>query len=91
MEKNNITNLRYEHTKKIKNRSTSDCKIYTLEMAERYKEYQKKLLKITNDKTRTQFMIYKKVYKWYEEEDNLNINMERIYIKSKLDSYTFGG
>lgn len=92
MGKSNLIDLRYKSSKKInKIKNIDNCKIYTPEMIQKYKNYKNKILKITKDKTQINFIIYKKIYNWYISEDNLNVGMERIYIKSKLGSYTSGG
>lgn len=94
MYKNNLANLSDKHSRKdmiTKIAKTNDCKIYTPEMIQKYKDCFKRILKITKDKTKTKFILYKKIYKWYENENNLNISMEKIYIKSKLGSYESGG
>ena len=95
MEKNNLIKLNYNGSSKkinkIKNIDSVNFKIYTPEMIEKYKDYQKRILKINNDKVKAKFMLYRKIYNYYSQECDLNISIERIYIKSKLDSYTFGG
>ena len=68
-----------------------DYKIYTPEIIIKYKKTFKTLLKLTNDNTKAKFIMYKKVWKWYENENITNFSMEKIYIKTKLDSYTSGG
>lgn len=60
-------------------------------MIEKYKDYQRRLLKINEDKVKAKFLLYRKIYNYYSQESYLDISIERIYIKSKLDSYTFGG
>jgi hypothetical protein len=84
-------------TKKIKEiisiiePNTSEFKIYTPEIIEKYKTIFKTVLKMNNDKTKTKFIMYDKVWKWYEKQENLNISMEKVYIKTKLGSFTSGG
>ena len=68
-----------------------EYKIYTPELIIKYKNSFKTLLKLTNDKTKTKFIMYNKVWRWYENEKSTNLNMEKIYIKTKLGSYTSGG
>lgn len=75
----------------IKRAIPKDYKIYTPEIIIKYKNSFKTLLKLTNNKTKTKFIMYNQVWKWYENEDNSNLCMEKIYIQSKLDSYTSGG
>jgi hypothetical protein len=68
-----------------------EYKIYTPEMIDKYKNSFKRILKITNDKPKTKFIMYNKVLKWYQNEPNINIHIEKIHIRSKLGSYTSGG
>ncbi len=89
MEKNNLIKLKYN--KSLKKVNSNSFKIYTPEMIEKYKDYQRRLLKINEDKVKAKFLLYRKIYNYYSQESYLDISIERIYIKSKLDSYTFGG
>ncbi|NRT93740.1 hypothetical protein [Clostridium beijerinckii] len=89
MEKNNLIKLKYNKSSKKVN--SNHFKIYTPEMIEKYKDYQRRLLKINEDKVKAKFLLYRKIYNYYSQESYLDISIERIYIKSKLDSYTFGG
>ncbi|MFT8349968.1 hypothetical protein [Clostridium saccharoperbutylacetonicum] len=66
-------------------------KIYTEEIIPKYRENYKRILRLTNDKTKTKYIIYKKIMKWYKNENNINITMEKIFVRSKLGSYTCGG
>lgn len=66
-------------------------KIYTPEIIKKYRNSFKTLFKLTNDNTKTKFIMYNKVWKWYENEESINLNMEKIYIKTKLGSYSSGG
>ncbi|WP_297429338.1 hypothetical protein [Clostridium sp.] len=94
MENNNLSKLRNINSRKkiiASKENFNNFKLYTPEMIEKYKSCFKRILKITNDKTKTNYIMYKKVWKWYESEKNININMEKIFIKSKLGSYTSGG
>ncbi|MCE5219725.1 MAG: hypothetical protein LLF98_00235 [Clostridium sp.] len=75
----------------IKNKVPKNYKIYTPEIIIKYNNSFKTLLKLTNDKTKTKFIMYNKVCKWYENEESINFSMEKIYIKTKLGSYTSGG
>jgi len=75
----------------IKRALIEDYKIYTPEIIIKYKNSFKTLLKLTNDKSKTNFIMFNKVWKWYENEENTNLSMERIYIRTKLGSYTSGG
>ena len=70
---------------------TKDYKIYTPEIIDKYKNCFNTILKITNSKTQTKFIMYNRVFRWYENEENINLSMEKIYIKTKLGSYTSGG
>ena len=75
----------------IKRDIPKDYKIYTPEIIIKYKDSFKTLLKLTNDKTKTKFLMYNKVWKWYENEESINLSMERIFINTKLGSYSSGG
>lgn len=81
----------YIITPEIKRAVSKDYKIYTPEIIIKYKNSFKTLLKLTNNKTRTKFILYDRVCKWYDNEENMNLSMEKIYIKTKLGSYTSGG
>ena len=35
--------------------------------------------------------MYDKVWNWYEQEEDMNISLEKIYIKTKLGSFSSGG
>lgn len=70
--------------------NTNDCKIYTPEIIEKYRKVFKKVLKF-NNKTKIRFIMYDKVRNWYEREENINISLEKVYIKTKLGSFTSGG
>jgi len=74
-----------------KNSSTENYKIYTKEIIGKYKNSFKTILKSTNNKTKTKFIMYDEIWKWYNNEDCINLSMEKIYIKTKLGSYTSGG
>ena len=69
----------------------NEYKIYTPEIIKKYKKLFKKILKTNNDKAKTNFIMYYKVYKWYEKEEKINISLEKVYIKTKLGSFTSGG
>ncbi|OOM77404.1 hypothetical protein CLPUN_23030 [Clostridium puniceum] len=71
--------------------NTNEYKIYTPEIIEKYKKLFKTILKMSDNKIKTKFIMYNKVSKWYEEEKNINISLEKIYIKTKLGSFTSGG
>lgn len=68
-----------------------DYKIYTPEIIKNYKNSFKTISKITNNKTKTKFIMYEKVYDWYKNESNINIKMEKVHICTKLGSFTSGG
>ena len=75
---------------KEKNCDFHDYKIYTPEMVKKYKECFKFTMKITKCHDKTLFIMYKKVEKWYMN-DEINWNLEKVHIKTKLGSYTSGG
>ncbi|GAA0076268.1 hypothetical protein UT300005_06460 [Clostridium sp. CTA-5] len=80
------------NTKKINSKKlTKDYNIYTPDIVKKYKATFKVLLKMTDDRNHTLYIMYGKVKKWYEDEKNLNIVMEKIHIKTKLGSYLSGG
>ena len=94
MKNNNLVKIKtiYKaNTASVKFNNNKNYKIYTPEITQKYKECFKIMLKFTNDKSKTKFIMYDKVLKRYENEKNININLEKIYINSKLDSYTSGG
>ena len=85
MENNKVINIKNKLFKS-KNFDYSDCKIYTPEMVKKYKECFKFTMKVTKNHDKTLFIMYKKVEQWYMHE-NINWNMEKIHIKTKLGSY----
>lgn len=89
MEIKNIINLKNRILKK-KNNRINDYKIYTPEMVKKYRECYKFTMKITKHRDKAMFIMYKKVEEWYKIE-NINYNLEKIHIKTKLGSYTSGG
>lgn len=94
MKNNNFSKIEINYGKRTANISSSNAKeykIYTPEMIQKYKDCFRRILKFTNDKTKTKSIMYNRVSKWYEREKNINISMEKIYINSKLGSYTSGG
>jgi F0F1-type ATP synthase assembly protein I len=66
-------------------------KLYTPEIIKKYKNSLKEISKITNNNTKSKFIIYEKVCKWYKDEADINLKMEKIHIKTKLGSFTSGG
>ncbi len=94
MKNNNLIKTINKHslnTLKIESRNTTDYKIYTPEIIKKYKYNFKMILKFTNDENKAKFIMYNKVNKWFKNEKILNVSMEKIFIKSKLGSYTSGG
>jgi len=75
----------------LKKKNNKNYKIYTPEIVLKYKNSLDTIFKITNDKTKTKFIVYGRVLKWYQNEEEINLSMEKIYIKTKLGSYTSGG
>lgn len=72
-------------------KSTFDeYKIYTLDIINKYNAKYKSISKYKN-KIEVKFILYNNVYDWYTKEKNLNIGMEKAYIRTKLGSYTSGG
>lgn len=94
MAKNNLLKIDDNYLngrQKNSHENTKEYKIYTPEISIKYKENFKKILKLTNDKNKTNFIMYNKVFKWYQNEKYVDVKMEKIYIKSKLGSYNSGG
>lgn len=89
MEINKVVNIRNKLLKKT-NYDCIDCKIYTPEMVKKYKECFKFTMKVTKHHDKTLFIMYKKVEQWYMNND-INWNLEKVHIKTKLGSYTSGG
>lgn len=71
--------------------NTNEYKIYTPEIIKKYKKDFNTILKMNNDKTKTKFVMYYKVWKWYEKQEYINISLEKVFIKTKLGSFTSGG
>lgn len=65
--------------------------IYTPHITQKYVKVFKTMYKLTKDKSKVNFLMYDKVWKWYEDKENMNISLEKIYIKTKLGSFTSGG
>lgn len=94
MAKNNLSIIEdnyFERRQKNSHENTKEYKIYTPEIIIKYKDNFKRILKLTNDKNQTNFIMYNKILKWYKNEKNVDVKMEKIYIKSKLGSYNSGG
>lgn len=89
MEIKNIFDLKNRIIKK-RNIKIDDYKIYTPEMVKRYRECYKFTMKVTKHRDKTMFIMYKNVEEWYKIE-NINYNLEKVHIKTKLGSYTSGG
>ncbi|MBE6062130.1 MAG: hypothetical protein E7207_00890 [Clostridium butyricum] len=89
MELKNIINLKNAILKK-KNIEVDDYKIYTPEMVKKYRECYKFTMKVTKHRDKTMFIMLKKAEEWYQNE-NINYNIEKVHIKTKLGSYTSGG
>ncbi len=71
--------------------NTNEYKIYTPEIIKKYKKDFNTILKMNNDKTKTKFVMYYKVWNWYEKQEYINISLEKVFIKTKLGSFTSGG
>ncbi|MDO5517323.1 MAG: hypothetical protein Q4F66_07180 [Clostridium sp.] len=89
MEIKNIINLKNKIFKQ-KNVKIDNYKIYTPEMVKKYRDCYRFTMKITKHRDKTMFIMYKKVEEWYKNE-NINYNLEKVHIKTKLGSYTSGG
>ena len=71
--------------------NTNEYKICTPEIIQKYEKMFKTMYKIIKDKNKVKFLMYDKVWMWYEKEESINISLEKIYIKAKLGSFTSGG
>jgi hypothetical protein len=71
--------------------SADEYKIYTPDITQKYEKMFKTMCKIIKDKNKVKFLMYDKVWKWYENEEDMNISLEKIFIKGKLGSFTSGG
>lgn len=86
-----LTTKNFKERVSIIDPNINEYKIYTPEIIEKYKKLFKTILKMSDNKTKTKFIMYNKVSKWYEKQENININLEKVYIKTKLGSFTSGG
>jgi hypothetical protein len=93
MENNNFKKIgnKYFIKNLLAKDNSNNYKLYTPEMIEEYKETFKRIMKMTNDKNKTKFIMLNKVEEWYKNKKNINISMEKVYLKSKLGSFTSGG
>lgn len=89
MENNKVINIKNKLFKK-KNDINCGYKVYTPDMVKKYKECFKFTMRVTKQRDKTLFIMYKKVEEWYMDK-NINWSMEKIHIKTKLGSYTSGG
>lgn len=89
MENNKVIKIKKKFFE-YKNFDYFEYKIYTPEMVKKYRECFNFTMKMTKHHDKTLFIMYKKVEQWYMDE-NINWNMEKIHIKTKLGSYTSGG
>lgn len=89
MENNKVINIKNKLFKKNSD-INYNYKVYTPDMVKRYKECFKFTMKLTKQRDKTLFIMYKKVKEWYMDE-NINWSIEKIHIKTKLGSYTSGG
>ncbi|WP_243156058.1 hypothetical protein [Clostridium sp. C2-6-12] len=71
--------------------NVNEYKIYTPDITQKYEKMLKTMYKMIKDKNKVKFLMYDKVWKWYENEEFMNISLEKIYIKAKLGSFTSGG
>jgi hypothetical protein len=69
----------------------NEYKIYTPDITQKYEKIFKTMYKLMKDKNKVKFLMYDRVCKWYENEETMNISLEKIYIKTKLGSFTSGG
>ena len=68
-----------------------EYKIYTPDITQKYEKTFKTMYKLIKDKNKVNYLMYEKVLKWYENEEAMNVSLEKIYIKTKLGSFTSGG
>jgi hypothetical protein len=85
-----IPNKLYAKNISVKKVNTKNYKIYTPEIVDKYKNYLRTISKINNN-TKTKFIMYDRVIHWYQNEEEINLSMEKIYISTKLGSYDSGG
>lgn len=71
--------------------NTKEYRICTPEITDKYDKMFKEMYKVIKDKNKVKFLMYDKVWKWYEKEERINISLEKIYIRTKLGSFTSGG
>lgn len=85
-----ITKESFGGTNSIIYSNQNKDKIYTPEIIKKYKKLFKTIFRLNENKTKIKFIMYDNVWIWYEEED-INISLEKIYIKTKLGSFSSGG
>jgi len=86
-----LTKKSFEGTNSIMNSKKNKDNIYTPEVIKKYKKLFKTIFKLSENKTKIKFIMYDKVWNWYEQEEDMNISLEKIYIKTKLGSFSSGG
>ena len=87
----NSKNIYSKGEKIAKQMVTKEYKIFTPNIVEKYKASFKTILKISKDREYTVYIMYSKVKRWYRLEENINLSLEKIHIRSKLGSYMSGG
>lgn len=70
---------------------TKEYKILAPDIVKKYKTNYKIIFKLSKSKNQTLYIMYEKVKRWYESEENINLSLEKIHIRSKLGSYMSGG
>lgn len=87
----NSANIDSNHGKIAKKIVTNEYKILTPDIVKKYRTNYKTILKLNKSRDYTLYIMYGKVKRWYESEENINLSLEKIHIRSKLGSYMSGG
>lgn len=86
-----LTKKSFKGTNAIIHSNKNKDKIYTPEIIKKYKKLFKTIFRLSENKTKIKFIMYDEVWNWYEQEEDINISLEKIYIKTKLGSFSSGG
>ena len=87
----NSVNVYSKGEKIAKQMITKNYKIFTPNIVKKYKTNFKTIFKLSKDREYTLYIMYGKVQRWYEVEENINLSLEKIHVRSKLGSYMSGG
>jgi len=86
-----LTKKSFKGTNSIVHSNKNKDKIYTPEIIKKYKKLFKTIFRLSENKTKIKFIMYDEVWSWYEQEEDINISLEKIYIRTKLGSFSSGG